>query len=128
MEKRLKDYKWSLQRKISEALSDIDIIISPINTIKTIKIIELANICEFVNYSKGYNDLSRVYLELKEYLHSYKSLILNASKICPGVDTSLLNAMTLELLSDELTEEEKMILSSKVTYLERNNRVLKRIK
>ena len=128
MEKRLKDYKWSLQRKISEALSDIDIIISPINTIKTIKIIELANICEFVNYSKEYNDLSILYLELKEYLHSYKSLILNAFEICPGVDTSLLNAMTLELLSDELTEDEKMILSSKESYLDGSKRVLKRIK
>ena len=128
MEKRLKDYKWSLQRKISEALSDIDIIISPINTIKTIKIIELANICEFVNYSKEYNDLSILYLELKEYLHSYKSLILNAFEICPGVDTSLLNAMTLELLSDELTEDEKMILSFKESYLDGSKRVLKRIK
>ena len=76
MEKRLKDFKMSLGQKINLALSDIDIIISPLNVIKTIKIIELDYICEFISYSKDNNNL---YLELKEYLHKNKILILNSS-------------------------------------------------
>ena len=125
MEKRLKDYKMSLGQKINLALSDIDIIISPLNVIKTIKIIELDYICEFISYSNDNNDL---YLELKEYLHKNKTLILNSSEICPGVDTTYLNTMTLELLSDELTEDEKMQLASNRPHLKDNKRVLRRAK
>ena len=125
MEKRLKDFKMSLGQKINLALSDIDIIISPLNVIKTIKIIELDYICEFISYSKDNNNL---YLELKEYLHKNKTLILNSSEICPGVDTTYLNTMTLELLSDELTEDEKMQLASNIPHLKDNKRVLRRAK
>ena len=125
MEKRLKDFKISLGQKINLALSDIDIIISPLNVIKTIKIIELDYICEFVSYSNDNNDLN---LELKEYLHKNKTLILNSFDICPGVDTTSLNTMTLELLSDELTEDEKMQLASNRPHLRDNKRVLRRAK
>ena len=125
MEKRLKDFKISLGQKINLALSDIDIIISPLNVIKTIKIIELDYICEFVSYSNDNNDLN---LELKEYLHKNKTLILNSFDICPGVDTTYLNTMTLELLSDELTEDEKMQLASNRPHLRDNKRVLRRAK
>lgn len=128
MRKRLQDYRWSYIQKLKELLSDDDVISSPINAIRTMKIIELTHVCEIISYLKNDEDFISLKEELKKYLHDNKKLILNSSIICPGVDTTILNSMTLELLNDELTEEEKTKLSSNRNHLVNNQRVLKKMK
>lgn len=126
MRKKLQDYRWSYLQKIKELLSDDEIIFSPINAIRTMKIIELTDVCEFVSYLKEDNDFIILREELKKILHDNKKLILNSSIICPGVNTTTLNSMTIELLSDELTEEERIKLSSNGNHKVNNQRVLKK--
>ena len=127
MRKKLQDYSWSYLQKIKELLSDDEIIFSPKNAIKTMRIIELTHICEIVSYLQKDDDSISLKEELRKYLHDNKKLILNSSIICPGVDTTILNSMTIELLNEELTEEEKIKLSSNGKHLVNNKRVLKRI-
>ena len=127
MEKKLQDYRWSYLQKLKELLSDDEIIISPINAIRTMRIIELTHVCEIVSCLQKDDDFIALKEELRKYLHDNKKLILNSSIICLGVDTTILNSMALELLSEELTEEEKMKLSSNRNYLVNNQRLLKRI-
>lgn len=128
MIKRLQDYRWSYIQKFKKVLSDDNVISSPINAIRTMKIIELTHVCEIISYLKNDDDFISLKEEVKKYLQDNKKLILNSSIICPGVDTNILNSMTLELLNDELTEEEKTKLSSNRNRLVTNQRVLKKIK
>ena len=106
---KLQDFRWSSKRKINEVLSYEDVLIFPINAVKTMKIIELTEICERISYLKENKDLCE---ELRELLLQHKKLILNASTICPGVNTTLLNIMTIKLLNGILTEEEISKLST----------------
>lgn len=128
MKKKLQDYRWSYLQKLKELLSDDDCIFSPINAIRTAKIIELNHVCEIISYLKNDDDFISLKEELKKYLHDNKKLILNSSIICSGVDTTILNSMTIELLNDELTEEERIKLSSKRNHFVNNQRVLKKFK
>ncbi len=125
MRKKLQDYRWSFLRKLNELLSDDDIISSPIRAIQTIRIIELTHICEAVSYLQKDDDFITLKEELKKVLHDNKKLILNSQIICPGANTTILNSMTIELLNDELTEEEKIKLFSYEEHNVASQRVLK---
>lgn len=127
MSKELQIYRWSHLRNLKELLNNDNCIVSPINAIKTVKIIELSNICEFIYFLKKQNNNNSLYEELKMLLRSNINLILNASTICPGVNTTALNYMTLKLLSEELTKEEREKLSSNKNNLISSQRVLKKI-
>lgn len=78
MRKRLQDYRWSYIQKLKELLSDDDVISSPINAIRTMKIIELTHVCEIISYLKNDEDFISLKEELKKYLHDNKKLILNS--------------------------------------------------
>ncbi len=106
MTKRLCDFRWTCMQRLKEVFSDEGVLYSPINAVKTMRIIKLSQVCEFISYVKRDDDSLILYEELKGYLRKSKSLILNASKICPGVDTTILNSMFIELLRDELTDDE----------------------
>ena len=67
MGKKLSDYKWSHLQRLEKVLSDDDIIIFPINTIRTVKIMELSHICKIVNYLKKDNDYNSLAKELKKF-------------------------------------------------------------
>lgn len=127
MSKELQIYRWSHLRKLKELSNNDNCIVSPINAIKTVKIIELSNICEFIYFLKKQNNNNSLYEELKMLLRSNINLIINASTICPGVNTTALNYMTLKLLSEELTKEEREKLSSNKNNLISSQRVLKKI-
>lgn len=126
MSKELQIYRWSHLRKLKELLNNDNCIVSPINAIKTVKIIELSNICEFIYFLKKQNNNNSLYEELKMLLRSNINLIINVSTICPGVNTTALNYMTLKLLSEELTKEEREKLSSNKNNLISSQRMLKK--
>lgn len=128
MRSKIQNYRWSYLRKLREIFNNGDVIVSPINAIRTMKIIELTNICEIISRLKKDNNLNDLYEELREILHNNINLILKASTICPGVNTTSLNCMTVELLKDELNEEETTILSSNRVYVENDQRVVKQKK
>lgn len=125
MRKKIQDYRWSYLRKLKELLSDDDIIFSPIRAIQTMRIIELTHICEIVSYLQKDDDFITLKEDLKKVLRDNKKLILNSKIICPGVNTTILNSMTIELLNDELTEEEKIKLFSYEEHNVGSQRVLK---
>lgn len=125
MRKKIQDYRWSYLRKLKELLSDDDIIFSPIRAIQTMRIIELNHICEIVSYLQKDDDFITLKEDLKKVLRDNKKLILNSKIICPGVNTTILNSMTIELLNDELTEEEKIKLFSYEEHNVGSQRVLK---
>ena len=125
MRKKIQDYRWSYLRKLKELLSDDDIIFSPIRAIQTMRIIELTHICEIVSYLQKHDDFITLKEDLKKVLRDNKKLILNSKIICPGVNTTILNSMTIELLNDELTEEEKIKLFSYEEHNVGSQRVLK---
>lgn len=128
MRSKIQNYRWSYLRKLREIFNNGDVIVSPINAIRTMKIIELTNICEIISRLKKDNNLNDLYEKLKGILRNNINLILNASTICPGVNTTSLNGMTVELLKDELNEEETTILSSNRVYVENDQRVVKQKK
>lgn len=68
MSKELQIYRWSHLRKLKELLNNDDFIVSPINAIKAVKIIELSNICEFIYFLKKQNNNNSLYEELKMLL------------------------------------------------------------
>ena len=89
------------------------------------RIIELTHICEIVSYLQKDDDFITLKEDLKKVLRDNKKLILNSKIICPGVNTTILNSMTIELLNDELTEEEKIKLFSYEEHNVGSQRVLK---
>lgn len=125
MRKKLQDYRWSYLQQLKVLLSDDDIIFSPIKAIQTMRIIELTHICEIVSWLPEDEDLITLKEELKKILRDNKKLILNSKIICPGVVTTILDSMTIELLNDELTEEEKIKLFSSEEHNIDSQRVLK---
>lgn len=89
------------------------------------RIIELAHICETVSYLRN-DDFITLKKELEKVLHNNKDLILKSPIICPGVNTTILNSMTTELLNNELTEEEKIQLFPYKEHDIGSQRVLKK--
>lgn len=124
MYKNIQDYKWSYLRKLKEVSRNNEFFSSPLNAIKTMKIIELNAVCEFVSRIKKDDKSNSLYEELRRYLRSNKALILNATTICPGVNIEILNNMTNDLLNDELTDEEKIKLFNN----EKESTLVKKIK
>lgn len=68
MRSKIQNYRWSYLRKLREIFNNGDVIVSPINTIRTMKIIELTNICEFIYFLKKQNNNNSLYEELKMLL------------------------------------------------------------
>lgn len=68
MRSKIQNYRWSYLRKLREIFNNGDVIVSPINTIRTMKIIELTNICEIISRLKKDNNLNDLYEELKMLL------------------------------------------------------------
>lgn len=124
--KKLQDYRWTYLQKLNQLLSDDNIISSPIRAIQTMKIIELTHICEIVSYLRNDDDFITLKEELKKVLHDNIKLILKSPIICPGVNTTILNSMTTELLNNELTEKEKIQLFSYKKHDIGSQRVLKK--
>ncbi len=52
MKNKIQNYRWSYLCKLREIFNNGDVIVSPINAIRTMKIIELTNICEIISRLK----------------------------------------------------------------------------